>query len=65
MKRVTLFDSTLRDGAQGEGISFSVNDKLKILRLLDGLGIPYVEAGAFRTPSMCIPPLWAKAFLPT
>lgn len=45
MKRVTLFDSTLRDGAQGEGISFSVNDKLKILRLLDGLGIPYVEAG--------------------
>ena len=45
MKRLTLFDSTLRDGAQGQGISFSVSDKLNILRLLDGLGIPYVEAG--------------------
>ena len=43
--RVALFDSTLRDGAQAEGISFSVLDKLKIVRLLDDLGITYVEAG--------------------
>ena len=44
-ERVALFDSTLRDGAQAEGISFSVLDKLKIVRLLDDLGIDYVEAG--------------------
>ncbi len=45
MDRLTLLDSTLRDGAQGPGISFSVSDKLNILRLLDELGIPYIEAG--------------------
>lgn len=45
MNRLTIFDSTLRDGAQGQGISFSVSDKLNILHLLDDLGIPYIEAG--------------------
>ncbi len=40
-----IFDSTLRDGAQGEGISFSVSDKLKILTILDDFGISYIEAG--------------------
>ncbi len=43
--RVLLYDTTLRDGAQGEGISLSVDDKLKITRLLDKLGICYVEGG--------------------
>ena len=43
--QIQLFDSTLRDGAQGEGISFSVNDKLDIVRALDELGIHYIEAG--------------------
>jgi 2-isopropylmalate synthase len=43
--KLELFDSTLRDGAQGEGISFSVQDKLKILKVLDDIGIDYVEAG--------------------
>lgn len=42
---VTLFDTTLRDGAQTEGISFSLEDKLKIARLLDELGIHYIEGG--------------------
>ena len=42
---IEILDSTLRDGAQGEGISFSVEDKLHIVRLLDRLGIPLVEAG--------------------
>ncbi len=42
---VELLDSTLRDGAQAEGISFSVNDKLEIVRALDALGIHYIEAG--------------------
>lgn len=45
MKRVTILDSTLRDGAQSEGISFSVNDKLNIVAALDELGISLIEAG--------------------
>lgn len=43
--QVKLFDTTLRDGAQTEGISFSLEDKLKIAKLLDELGIHYVEGG--------------------
>ncbi len=43
--QVLLYDTTLRDGAQSEGISLSVRDKLKITRLLDGLGVHYVEGG--------------------
>ena len=45
MKTVKLFDTTLRDGAQTEGISFSLEDKLKIAKLLDELGIHYIEGG--------------------
>ena len=40
-----IYDSTLRDGAQSEGISFSVTDKIKIVKALDGMGIPFIEAG--------------------
>jgi 2-isopropylmalate synthase len=42
---VQLFDSTLRDGTQSEGLSLSVEDKLKITRLLDGFGIHFIEGG--------------------
>ncbi|MDD4775129.1 MAG: citramalate synthase [Syntrophomonas sp.] len=42
---VKVYDVTLRDGAQGEGISFSVDDKIKIARRLDRLGISYIEGG--------------------
>lgn len=45
MQKIAIFDSTLRDGAQAKGVSFSVEDKIKILRALDELGIGYVEAG--------------------
>ncbi len=45
MPTIELFDSTLRDGAQGEGISFSVQDKLNIVRILDEFGVSYIEAG--------------------
>lgn len=45
MKKIFLFDSTLRDGAQAQGISFSVQDKLKIARILDDLQVDYIEAG--------------------
>ncbi|MCL2077090.1 MAG: citramalate synthase [Oscillospiraceae bacterium] len=44
-RKIEIFDSTLRDGAQGEGISFSLEDKLKILTRLDGFGVDFVEAG--------------------
>ena len=44
-KKIWLLDSTLRDGAQGEDISFSVQDKLNIVQILDRLGIDYIEAG--------------------
>ena len=45
MKSVELYDTTLRDGAQKEGISFSVVDKLNIVRKLDELGIHFIEGG--------------------
>ena len=44
-KRIQIFDSTLRDGAQGEGISYSVTDKLNIVRALDDFKVDYIEAG--------------------
>ncbi|MCL2782822.1 MAG: citramalate synthase, partial [Propionibacteriaceae bacterium] len=40
-----LYDTTLRDGAQQEGIQLTVADKLRIVELLDGLGIPFIEGG--------------------
>ncbi len=42
---VEILDTTLRDGAQSEGISFSVNDKFKIADLLSSIGIGFIEAG--------------------
>jgi len=45
LKKVELYDTTLRDGAQSEGISFSVVDKLHIARKLDELGVRYIEGG--------------------
>jgi 2-isopropylmalate synthase len=42
---LVIYDTTLRDGAQSEGISFSVEDKLKIARRLDEFGIDYIEGG--------------------
>lgn len=45
MDQVLLYDTTLRDGTQGEGISLSVDDKLKIALRLDQVGIHYIEGG--------------------
>ncbi|MHB8507611.1 MAG: citramalate synthase [Candidatus Dormibacteria bacterium] len=45
MSTLEIYDVTLRDGAQGPGISFSVSDKLRIARRLDQLGVAYVEGG--------------------
>ncbi len=44
-QRVAIYDTTLRDGSQREGISFSVADKLQITKLLDELGVDYIEGG--------------------
>jgi 2-isopropylmalate synthase len=43
--RIWTFDTTLRDGTQGEAVSFSVEDKLAIMQKLDDLGIDYIEGG--------------------
>lgn len=44
-EHVALYDTTLRDGAQQEGISLSVADKLAALPILDELGVDYIEGG--------------------
>jgi 2-isopropylmalate synthase len=44
-RRIVVYDTTLRDGAQGPDVSFSAADKERIARLLDGLGFDYVEGG--------------------
>lgn len=44
-KQIYIYDTTLRDGTQGEGVSLSVDDKLKIAKKLDSLGVHYIEGG--------------------
>ena len=44
-REVVIYDTTMRDGAQTEGISLSVSDKLRITQKLDELGVPYIEGG--------------------
>ena len=44
-KTVEIYDTTLRDGAQLEGISLTVDDKLRIAEQLDNLGVHYIEGG--------------------
>ena len=45
MRQIEIYDTTLRDGAQAEGVVFSREDKLKVLRSLDKLGVDFIEAG--------------------
>src|SRR3954469_7647424 len=45
MTRIATYDTTLRDGSQGEGVNFSLQDKLLITARLDALGIDYIEGG--------------------
>ena len=44
-RRIEIYDTTLRDGTQGEGVNLSQVDKVKIARLLDELGVDYIEGG--------------------
>jgi isopropylmalate/homocitrate/citramalate synthase len=43
-RRAVVYDTTLRDGAQGSWVSFSASDKLRIARTLDGLGFDYIRS---------------------
>ncbi|HLQ44049.1 MAG TPA: citramalate synthase, partial [Planctomycetaceae bacterium] len=45
MARIQIYDTTLRDGSQGEGINFSLQDKLLITHRLDELGFDFIEGG--------------------
>jgi 2-isopropylmalate synthase len=45
MTRIAIYDTTLRDGSQGEGVNFSLQDKLRITERLDELGVDYIEGG--------------------
>ena len=45
MTKIWVYDTTLRDGSQGEGIAFSVEDKVKIAQRLDMFGMDYIEGG--------------------
>jgi 2-isopropylmalate synthase len=42
---VEIYDTTLRDGAQGEGLAYSVDDKIKIAQALDEIGVAFIEGG--------------------
>jgi len=44
-EKIYIFDTTLRDGAQTEGVNFSVDDKNKIAKALSDLGVDYLEGG--------------------
>ena len=44
-KQIEIYDTTLRDGSQGEGINFSLSDKLRIAERLDQFGVHYIEGG--------------------
>src|ERR1043166_7112463 len=45
MTRIHIYDTTLRDGSQGEGVNFSLHDKLLLTKRLDELGVDFVEGG--------------------
>jgi 2-isopropylmalate synthase len=42
---IQIYDTTLRDGTQGEGVAFSVQDKLRVAKKLDEFGVHYIEGG--------------------
>src|SRR6516162_3548466 len=45
MPRIQIYDTTLRDGSQGEGVNFSLQDKLNLTKRLDELGVDFSEGG--------------------
>jgi len=61
MERVTIYDTTLRDGCQAEGVAFSVEDKLRVARRLDEIGVAYIEAAG---PTRPIPAIRSSSSVP-
>ena len=57
-----VYDTTMRDGAQQEGLNLSVQDKLAIARHLDDLGVGYIEGG-WPKNSICVTPPWRHLVL--
>jgi 2-isopropylmalate synthase len=51
MEPILIYDTTLRDGTQGENITFTADEKLKIAMRLDDMGIHYIEGGMARIQS--------------
>ena len=45
MTRIAIYDTTLRDGSQGEGVNFSLQDKLLLTKRLDDIGVDFIEGG--------------------
>lgn len=45
MREIQIYDTTLRDGTQGEGVSLSLQDKLQITQRLDEIGVDFIEGG--------------------
>ena len=45
MRTIEIYDTTLRDGSQGEGVNFSLEDKLAITKRLDEAGVDFIEGG--------------------
>src|SRR6266404_8444675 len=43
--RIEIYDTTLRDGSQGEGVNFSVEDKCRVAEQLDAFGVDFIEGG--------------------
>ena len=60
-ERVEIYDTTLRDGSQLEGISLTVDDKLRIAEQLDHLGVHYIEGGWPGAKTVAIAAEYAKA----
>ena len=50
-ERLYIFDTTLRDGAQTQGVDFSLEDKEKIASALDNLGVDYIDCLLYTSPS--------------
>lgn len=72
--KIDIFDTTLREGAQSAGISYTMSDRVRMIHALDSLGVSYIEAGAYTEnshayalPSLCGSLRCAKlaAFMPT
>ena len=67
-EKIYIFDTTLRDGAQTQGVDFNVQDKAKIANILSDIGVDYIEGGwpganPVDTEFFNNPPNFKKAFL--